>query len=201
MLAGGKEKNGGACQRTGEGERWWSVEEGRGGCWCSPRPLPSPPLTVTTTALCGAMAGTSSFASSASLLVGLQLGSRLLTFALNQALLRFVSSRAFGTASIQFELLSSTILFLSREGFRNALIRAWNDHQKQDRESSAAPLRITNLSLVPTLVGIPVAVVASALYRTACSRETRTQAYFDFAVLLYSIAACVELASEPMHIK
>ena len=59
----------------------------------------------------------------ASYLVGLQLFTRLLTFALNQALLRFLSPSVLGLASIQLELLSSTVLFLSREAIRCALLR------------------------------------------------------------------------------
>ena len=61
--------------------------------------------------------------SSASSLVFLQFFSRIFTFALNQALVRLASPQTFGTAAIQFELLLSTILFLSREGVRNALLR------------------------------------------------------------------------------
>jgi oligosaccharide translocation protein RFT1 len=135
-----------------------------------------------------------SFASSASLLVGLQLGSRLFTFGLNQALLRFVSPGAFGIAAIQFELLSSTILFLSREGFRNALIRAWSDKKPQEAG-------IVNLTLLPMIVGVPVAGLASLVYRASCSRETADQPFFDTAIVIYALASCLELASEPLHIR
>lgn len=135
-----------------------------------------------------------SFASSTSLLVGLQIGSRLFTFGLNQALLHFVSPGAFGIAAIQFELLSSTILFLSREGFRNALIRAWSDKKPQD-------VRIVNLTLLPMIIGVPIAGLASLTYRASCSRETASQPFFDAAVAIYALAACLELASEPLHIR
>lgn len=141
-----------------------------------------------------------SFASSASLLIALQFGSRLFTFGLNQALLRFVSPRAFGTAAIQFELLSSTILFLSREGFRNALIRAWNDHGKKNDDSRVASETV-NLTFLPTIIGIPVSILASLLYCWSCSKETASQPYFDLAVILYAVASCIELISEPLHIR
>ncbi|KAM5542078.1 hypothetical protein V8D89_004388 [Ganoderma adspersum] len=48
---------------------------------------------------------------SGSSLVLLQVFSRVITFVLNQALVRLVSPQVFGTTSIQFELLLSTILF------------------------------------------------------------------------------------------
>lgn len=56
-------------------------------------------------------------------LIGLQLLSRLLTFSLNQALVRLTTPEALGLATIQFEVLLNTILFLSREGIRGALVR------------------------------------------------------------------------------
>ncbi|KAF8645628.1 hypothetical protein AX16_007710 [Volvariella volvacea WC 439] len=64
-----------------------------------------------------------SFTSTTGSLIFLQASSRLLTFTLNQCLLHFSTPTSFGVASIHFELLLSTILFLSREGVRNALLR------------------------------------------------------------------------------
>ena len=55
-------------------------------------------------------------------LVLLQLLTRVLTFVLNQSLVRLASPEVFGTAAIQFDLIYSTVLFLSREGIRNALL-------------------------------------------------------------------------------
>jgi hypothetical protein len=59
----------------------------------------------------------------ASYLVFMQLFSRLLTFTLNQLLLRFTAPEVLGLASIQLDLLSSVVLFLSREAFRCVLMR------------------------------------------------------------------------------
>ena len=59
---------------------------------------------------------------SGSSLVLLQVFSRVVTFVLNQALVRLVSPQVFGTTSIQFELLLSTILFLSREGDEGVVV-------------------------------------------------------------------------------
>jgi hypothetical protein len=60
---------------------------------------------------------------SISSLLFLQLFSRVFTFILNQALVRLATPQTFGTATVQFELLLSTTLFLSREGVRIALLR------------------------------------------------------------------------------
>lgn len=69
----------------------------------------------------------SSSVQGASYLVLLQFVSRMLTFTLNQVLLRFTSAQTLGIASVQLELLLNTILFLSREGVRCAAIRVSDD--------------------------------------------------------------------------
>lgn len=59
------------------------------------------------------------------------LGLKLISFGCTQLTLRFLDPTALGRASIQLELLLTTVLFFSREGFRLALTRdlgteAWN---------------------------------------------------------------------------
>ncbi|KAI0738050.1 Rft-1-domain-containing protein [Daedaleopsis nitida] len=136
---------------------------------------------------------------SGSSLVLLQLFSRVVTFVLNQALVRLVSPQVFGTTSIQFELLLSTILFLSREGVRNALLRATPSQQQEDR-GTRTPL-ITNISLLPILLGIPTAVISALLYLRTSSLSTSSQPHFRTSVMLYVFAALAELLSEPMYIR
>ncbi|KIY44731.1 Rft-1-domain-containing protein, partial [Fistulina hepatica ATCC 64428] len=127
--------------------------------------------------------------SSFSHLMFLQLVSRALTFTLNSALLRLASARAYGTAAIQFEFLLSTILFLSREGVRNALLRSKTPHAASTR----------NVSFIPLLLGLPLSAAAFVLYPRFASEETRRQGYFTTAVAIYVIAALAELLCEPMH--
>ena len=130
--------------------------------------------------------------SSASSLVALQLFSRLFTFALNQALVRLVSPSAYGTAAIQFELMLSTILFLSREGIRNSLLRA-------SKDKMTGNANVTNLSFLPITLGIPLAVSMTWLYGTYAGEEVHSQPHFGLSIWIYSLAALVELLSEPMH--
>jgi oligosaccharide translocation protein RFT1 len=134
-------------------------------------------------------------------LVALQLVSRLFTFCLNQAMLRMASPRAFGT-SIQFELLVSTVLFLSREGVRNALLRArpmGRETKEQSSDASSESQATSNLSRLPFVFGLPLTVAASWLYRCLANVTTRSQPHFDMAVNLYALAVVIELLSEPMH--
>ncbi|KAF9186887.1 Oligosaccharide translocation protein rft1 [Haplosporangium sp. Z 11] len=85
----------------------------------------------------------SSSVQGASYLVLLQFVSRMLTFTLNQVLLRFTNAETLGIASVQLELLLNTILFLSREGVRCAAIRV-SDDGDHTSSSSAATLTISS---------------------------------------------------------
>lgn len=134
---------------------------------------------------------------SASSLMGLQLFSRLVTFVLNQALVRLTTPDVYGTVSIQLELLLNTILFLSREGFRNALLRADVDGKEQKGSS----LLVSNIALLPVYFGVLVSSLTSAAYFYYASEATRGQPFFNLTVLLYTFAAILELFSEPMHIR
>lgn len=147
---------------------------------------------------------------SATSLMGLQLLSRLVTFGLNQGLIRIASPQVFGTASIQLELLLNTILFLSREGIRNAFLRAKSDHVEMGNDSKTTNnesdgeserLRAANLALIPFYSGFSISFITALLYHHHSSAATKAQPYFDLAVVLYVAAAVIELFSEPMHIR
>ena len=134
---------------------------------------------------------------SAKSLIGLQLVSRLVTFILNQVLVRLASPQAYGTAAIQFELIMSTILFLSREGVRNSLLRVWPQQTNVDKPSSV--LQCANLAVLPFFLGLPTMFVTLALYAFSTSEATASQPHFHLALLSYAAAAVGELLSEPMH--
>src|SRR5581483_2417721 len=110
-------------------------------------------------------------------LVMLQLISRLATFVLHQIVLRYTDPATFGIASVQLELLLATILFLSREGFRCALLRGCGDTTAADHDEklSKEPIifanspigsiqKITNLSYVPIPIGMITTFLACAFY-------------------------------------
>ncbi|KAK7470211.1 Oligosaccharide translocation protein rft1 [Stygiomarasmius scandens] len=140
-------------------------------------------------------------------LMGLQLFTRLFTFILNQALFRMASPKAYGVAAIQFELMLSTILFLSREGVRGALLRVkgsalerGNELKSEGKEKEANSTEAAmNVGFIPILFGIPLAIGTSLFYTRFASAEAKAQGYFGWAVALYAVAAIVELLAEPMH--
>ena len=134
-----------------------------------------------------------SLRTSLSSLMGLQLLSRLFASILNQALFRLASPSAFGAASIQFELILSTILFLSREGVRNALLRV------KSREDPDRTIRRLNLTFLPIILGIPLSVLTSVLYIHLAGQEVKGKPHFQAAISLYALAAMMELLSDPMY--
>lgn len=129
-------------------------------------------------------------------LVLLQLLSRILTFTLNQSLLRLASPSVFGTAAIQFDLVCSSILFLSREGIRNALLR------KSDVEvEPKSQAQIHALSIAPLQLGMVVAPLITGLYLWSSSQSTTSQQGFHLSLILYVASALIELSIEPCYIQ
>lgn len=107
----------------------------------------------------------------------------------------------FGTTSIQFELLLSTILFLSREGVRNALLRAQTSASEPSSNRDARNTLVTNISLLSIFLGIPTALGSALLYLGSSSSTTSSQPHFHASVAFYVLAALFELLSEPMYIR
>ena len=140
--------------------------------------------------------GQSSLANASSLVL-LQLFSRAFTFGLNQALVRLATPQTFGTAAIQFELLLSTILFLSREGVRNALLRASAREKKRDSNVAL----VENVALIPVFLGVPVSGLTALVYVQFASTATASQPHFHLSVIVYAVAAVLELLSEPLYIR
>ncbi|KAI7893872.1 Rft protein-domain-containing protein [Mucor mucedo] len=132
----------------------------------------------------------STTAKGASYLIMLQFVSRMLTFSLNQIVLRYVSKDNFGIASVNLELLSSTILFISREGFRSILIRDNSNRQK-----------ILNLAYIPTCLGLLTTCLTCSYYlSTITAQDLVEMPYYRVAVLCYGFASFVELLVEPLFI-
>nr|QBH67477.1 hypothetical protein UE_1411 [Ustilago esculenta] len=155
-------------------------------------------------------------AASASTLILLQVSARALTFVLNQVLVRLVSPSIFGLANIQLELLLSTILFLSRDGFRTILIRTehvatsttTSKHSAKPAASSeTGPKRgitnsIHNISLLPIPIGLVFTVAACSAYVLYISpRAMHATPTFHTSIALYALGALAELAYEPLLIR
>ena len=144
----------------------------------------------------------------------LQLLTRLVTFGLNQGLVRLASPEVFGTAAIQFDLVTSTILFLSREGIRNALLRKPDDASKSIEGEKEKPAKSKTakaqqdeqeqsmrLASVPFFFAFPILGALLAVYLYISESSTTAQRDFHLSLGLYITAAMLELAIEPMYIR
>jgi oligosaccharide translocation protein RFT1 len=135
----------------------------------------------------------SASARGASYLILLQLFTRVLTFTFNQLVLRHTSPQIFGFATIQLELLSSTLLFLSREGFRIALQR----RQKQQTEQDAQELQTTvNLAYIPLVTGLVGAVGGCWVFWRRLGSEVKGLGGEGWTIVLVGVAAVLELSCE-----
>ncbi|WWD01464.1 hypothetical protein V866_008408 [Kwoniella sp. B9012] len=131
-------------------------------------------------------------------LVLLQLLSRLLTFTLNQVLLRLASPAVFGTAAIQFDLICSTILFLSREGVRNALLRTKSNPSGDDAAKDERQVKA--LSTIPFQLGLVISLIVGSIYIYSSDLTTTSQPDFYPSLGMYILGSLMELSIEPVYI-
>lgn len=124
----------------------------------------------------------SASAKGATFLILLQVGSRALTFAVNQILLRFLSPELLGI-SAQLELFSISVLFFSRESLRVALQRQASNTQS-----------VVNLAYIAVIIGIPLIYGLGSLYLHAAPVGI---SFLRETLKIYGAAAFIELLSEP----
>lgn len=111
---------------------------------------------------------------------------RLLSFACTQYTFRTVDPGTLGQASIQLELLHSTVLFLSREGFRLSMTRDVHS----DKNWNVAWLTVP-VSTVISGAGL----LWHMLWMSSSSSNTSED--YRRAGMLYCAAACLEGWAEP----
>ncbi|GAA5960962.1 hypothetical protein JCM3765_007557 [Sporobolomyces pararoseus] len=124
-------------------------------------------------------------------LVALQLGSRLFSFGLNQLLVRSTTPAAFGVATIQFDTLRDTVLFLLREGIRGAVIRT---------RSSSTPTDLQKQSrLIPVLLS-PLVLPIFYTFHFLTSSSSSPPTSYTLTLALYALSTIIELLSEPSYL-
>ena len=124
----------------------------------------------------------SASAQGATFLILLQVGSRALTFAVNQVLLRFLSPELLGV-SAQLELFSISVLYFARESLRVAV-------QRQTHGTQA----VVNLSYLSVFLGIPLIYGLALLW---LSSDIPNVPHFVNALGVYCLATFIELLTEP----
>ncbi|KAL8941619.1 MAG: hypothetical protein Q9211_001750 [Gyalolechia sp. 1 TL-2023] len=147
----------------------------------------------------------------ATYLILLQIGSRALTFIVNQILLRFLSPELLGI-SAQLELYLTTVLFFARESLRVALQRQEHEDRavsvnattKNEPSKSRLPEKqdrklqeVVNISYIAIGLGLPLAFIFAALYMRNAGTLVLGIPTVQQSLKLYAFAAVLELLSEP----
>lgn len=125
----------------------------------------------------------SASARGATFLILLQMGSRAVTFALNQFVLRFLSPELLGV-SVQLELFVITTLYFARESFRIAA----------QRRSDGGVQAAINISYLAILAGGPIGFTLAQAY---LKTNALAVPYLHEAFKICHFAAMIELVSEP----
>ena len=116
-------------------------------------------------------------------MVLLQIGSRAVTFALNQILLRFLSPQLLGVA-VQLELYIISTLYFSRECLRIAT----------QRRSDGGVQAAINLSYLAVAAGLPIGALLAQMYLSTSHADVP---YLTTALRINEFTVMVELLSEP----
>lgn len=130
----------------------------------------------------------------ASLLIILQLASRLITFIANQLLLRYLTAPLLGL-STQLEVYYLSVLFFARESLRVAIQR--RDSGSQAKEESQA---VVNLGYLAIGLGSFVSLGLGWMYLAYANEITLATPYLFESLYLYGFAAMLELLSEPCFV-
>ena len=125
----------------------------------------------------------------ATYLILLQIGSRLVTFALNQLLIRYMSPALLG-ASTQLELYAISVLYFARDSLRVALQRHSSTHHN-------AFQTVVNMAYLAIALGIPLSTGLGFLYLRACSDDIP---YLRESLYVYGLATLLELCTEPAFV-
>ena len=157
-------------------------------------------------------------AQGATLLILLQVGSRALTFIVNQVLLRYLSPQILGV-STQLELLSISTLYFARESIRVALQRQRGENEQAKTEkadegdvgetkkegravSSYEPSRriqgVVNVSYTAIGLGIPLTLLFGWLYLRNADIAVLQTPHIERSLQIYAFATIVELFNEPL---
>ncbi|KAL4947748.1 Rft protein-domain-containing protein [Aspergillus filifer] len=156
----------------------------------------------------------SSAMSGTTMLIFVQLASRLFIFASNQLILRSLSPSVLGIAA-QLELLLISILYFSRESIRAAIQRqplqpsspsstasdyhAGSRRQGEERQiQTASSQSIVNMSYLSIGMGIVTAMMFSGFYVRLASVEVLETPYYHTSVAIAAISSLIELCSEPI---
>jgi oligosaccharide translocation protein RFT1 len=120
---------------------------------------------------------------------GSQLLARVVTFILNLITARLLDPDQYGISAVQFHLINSSIVFLSREGVRRSCLRIESTEQNYTAKLLSASLIAVPAGLVISLASIGIlwhGQIEDAVYRRAAGMQC--------------LAAVLEIVTEPFYV-
>lgn len=145
-----------------------------------------------------------------------QLFTKMITFVLNNLLVRFLSPRIFGiTAFLEFIL--GTTLFFSREAIRLSTLRIKDTQDTNEKHESSKThsqgvshrsghsrsqtlQMVVNFSYIPFWIGLPLSVILITWQHKSISSYFVNLPFFTWSIFLIWLSIIVELLSEPYFI-
>ncbi|KAF6161350.1 hypothetical protein GIB67_025612 [Kingdonia uniflora] len=118
------------------------------------------------------------------------------TLLFNSWIVRHLTEKDYAIYAVQFQLFVTCILFLSREGFRRACLRADIRCTGASEEENAVKLLKVAWMTVPIGVAITVSTCALVIRWQALSISDS----YSRAILIHGIACVLELFAEPLYI-
>ena len=128
-------------------------------------------------------------------LILFKLFGRIVTFTLNTLLLRIISPEIFGIATVKLEFFYYSVLYMSREGLRIALLQ--NYPKRGDKYWLKKVIHMSWLAIPCSL--LPTIGLLFAFALTLPAAIMGLQRAFWLAIAGYMISVLIELASEPFH--
>ncbi|QLQ79596.1 hypothetical protein HG537_0C02430 [Torulaspora globosa] len=141
--------------------------------------------------------------SGATFLVMGQLFTKIISFVLNNVVVRFLSPRIFGiTAFLEFIL--GTVLFFSREAIRLSTLRIKDDDEDGTGENLKGRSRVyqtaVNFGHIPLWIGFPLSIVLIAWQYRNINEYFTNLPWFTLSIFLIWMSIVFELLSEPLFI-
>lgn len=152
-----------------------------------------------------------------------QFSTKIITFILNNLLIRFLSPRIFGITSF-LEFISSTVLFFSREAIRLSTLRIThneddmiednnsknnsnekydynnkNNNSSNDNNNNVLQIAV-NFSHVPLYIGIPLSLVLTTWQYRNINEYFISLPFFTWSILFIWCSIIIELLCEPFFI-
>lgn len=142
-----------------------------------------------------------------------QFSTKIITFVLNNLLLRFLSPRIFGITSF-LEFISSTVLFFSREAIRLSTLRITqneedtiddsniknNPNEKNDCNNMNVLQIAVNFSHVPLYIGIPLSLILTTWQYNNINDYFVSLPFFTWSIFFIWCSIIIELLCEPFFI-